>query len=58
MDWKVILTILCLFGALKEFRPSEPFLYKQLTGPPTNFTADEVRHKTNFVVIQNEKFFN
>lgn len=28
MRWSVILGILCTYGFLKEFRPSEPFLYQ------------------------------
>lgn len=45
MKWKLILMILCLFGFLKEFRPTDPFLYKQLTGHWKNLTDIQVRNK-------------
>ncbi|KAK0163219.1 hypothetical protein PV327_006924 [Microctonus hyperodae] len=31
-----------MFGALKEFRPNEPFIYDYLTSDAKNFTNDEV----------------
>ena len=45
MNWKQISLILCMFGLLKEFRPSEPFVTDYLTGPWKNFTATEVSIK-------------
>ncbi|KAK0077691.1 hypothetical protein PV326_009878 [Microctonus aethiopoides] len=44
MNWIRISQILCMFGALKEFRPNEPFIYDYLTGDAKNFTNDEVIH--------------
>jgi thiamine transporter 2/3 len=42
MNWLMISLILCIFGFLKEFRPSEPFITNYLSGPWKNFTEDEV----------------
>ncbi|XP_015587819.1 thiamine transporter 1 [Cephus cinctus] len=42
MKWMKISLILCIFGFLKEFRPSEPFVTDYLTGPCKNFTAAQV----------------
>lgn len=41
--WVVTCILLCLFGLLKELRPSEPFLTEYLVGPWKNLTIDEVR---------------
>ncbi|XP_053681847.1 thiamine transporter 1-like [Sabethes cyaneus] len=40
--WKLISLILCIFGFLKEFRPSEPFVFQFLTGPWHNVTVEQV----------------
>ncbi|XP_046639183.1 thiamine transporter 1-like [Daphnia pulicaria] len=40
--WFKICLLLCLFGVLKELRPSEPFLTQYLVGPWKNLTTDEV----------------
>lgn len=40
--WVKICLLLCLFGLLKELRPSEFFVTEYLTGPWKNFTLDEV----------------
>ena len=40
--WFKICLLLCLFGVLKEFRPSEPFLTEYLVGPWKNLTSDQV----------------
>ena len=40
--WQKICFVLCLFGLLKELRPSEPFLTQYLTGPWKNLTTDQV----------------
>lgn len=42
MSWKKTLLILCMFGFLKEFRPSEPFVTNYLIGPWKNFTSVQV----------------
>ncbi|KAK9504422.1 hypothetical protein O3M35_010757 [Rhynocoris fuscipes] len=41
-DWQKISLILCAYGVLKEFRPSEPFVTKYLNSPPMNFTDDQI----------------
>ncbi|RZC37179.1 Folate carrier domain containing protein, partial [Asbolus verrucosus] len=41
-QWTKISLLLCIFGFLKEIRPSEPFVYDFLIGPWRNVTADEV----------------
>lgn len=43
--WKKISIIVCMFGFLKEFRPSEPFLFEFLKGPWRNVTAQEINEK-------------
>ncbi|XP_058811529.1 folate transporter 1-like [Topomyia yanbarensis] len=40
--WQQISLILCIFGFLKEFRPSEPFIFEFLTGPWHNATIEQV----------------
>ena len=41
-SWAWTCTILCLFGFLKDFKPSEPFLTQYLIQPQTvNITLDE-----------------
>ncbi len=43
MDWRAITGLLCLYGFLKELRPSEPFLTEYLINPEwTNITLEEV----------------
>ena len=40
--WPVTCAILCLFGFLKDFKPSEPFLTPYLTEPQwVNITLDQ-----------------
>jgi thiamine transporter 2/3 len=41
-QWMKISLLLCIFGFLKEVRPSEPFVYDYLIGPWRNVTEDEV----------------
>ncbi|KAF2896485.1 hypothetical protein ILUMI_09688 [Ignelater luminosus] len=41
-EWLRISILLCIFGFLKEIRPSEPFIYEYLTGPWWNISAEEV----------------
>ncbi|XP_063223776.1 thiamine transporter 2-like [Bacillus rossius redtenbacheri] len=43
--WIKTSMLLCLFGFLKEFRPSEPYLVSYLTGPELNFTDDQVNQQ-------------
>ncbi|KAK9504491.1 hypothetical protein O3M35_010813 [Rhynocoris fuscipes] len=40
--WQKISLILCAYGVLKEFRPSEPFVTKYLNHPPMNFTREQI----------------
>ncbi|VDI71565.1 Hypothetical predicted protein [Mytilus galloprovincialis] len=42
MDWKVLTFLVCLYGFLKEYRPSEAYLSDYLTGPWKNLTIKEV----------------
>ncbi|XP_058446120.1 folate transporter 1-like [Malaya genurostris] len=41
-QWQRVSLILCIFGFLKEFRPSEPFVFQFLTGPWHNVTVEQV----------------
>lgn len=44
MSWKTISLSLCIYGILKEFRPSESYVIPYLLGPRMNFTEEEVRY--------------
>ncbi|KAJ3652561.1 hypothetical protein Zmor_018515 [Zophobas morio] len=41
-QWMKISLLLCLFGFLKEMRPSEPFYYEFLIGPTKDLTEDQI----------------
>jgi thiamine transporter 2/3 len=42
MEWRVITSLLCLYGFLKELRPSEPFLTEYLINPEwANITLEQ-----------------
>lgn len=41
-EWLRISILLCVFGFLKEIRPSEPFIYEYLIGPWWNNTENEI----------------
>ncbi|XP_065088130.1 folate transporter 1-like [Ochlerotatus camptorhynchus] len=41
-QWQRVSFILCIFGFLKDFRPSEPFVFEFLTGPRHNLTVEQV----------------
>ena len=43
-SWRSITSVLCLYGFLKELRPSEPFLTEYLVGW-TNVTLEEAYGK-------------
>lgn len=45
MHWIKISLILCMFGCLKDFRPSESFVTDYLTGPWKNFTNQQVNQE-------------
>ncbi|XP_051174614.1 thiamine transporter 2-like [Leptopilina boulardi] len=45
MNWKKTSIILCLFGFVKEFRPSEPFVTSYFTGSWKNFTSEQVNQE-------------
>ena len=43
-EWLFITLLLCLYGFLKELRPSEPFITEYLIEPKwVNITLEEVR---------------
>ncbi|XP_073972041.1 folate transporter 1-like isoform X2 [Rhodnius prolixus] len=50
-QWQKISLLLCVYGILKEFRPSEPFVTKYLNNPPMNFTRDEISNEIYPVAI-------
>lgn len=41
-EWLKVSLFLCIFGFLKELRPSEPFIYEFLIGEWRNITEEEV----------------
>lgn len=43
--WLRISLLLCIFGFLKELRPSEPFVYEFLIGPWRNITDEQVNQE-------------
>ncbi|XP_011497226.1 PREDICTED: thiamine transporter 1-like [Ceratosolen solmsi marchali] len=45
MKWSMISLILCIFGFLKEFRPSESFITNYLCGSWKNFTQDQINQE-------------
>ncbi|XP_052067232.1 thiamine transporter 1-like [Mytilus californianus] len=45
MHWKVLTFLVCLFGFLKEFRPSEAYMSAYLTGPWKNLTVEEINNE-------------
>ncbi|XP_076752468.1 thiamine transporter 2 [Xylocopa sonorina] len=45
MKWLFISCILCVFGCLKEFRPSESFVTDYLSGPWKNFTDTQINQE-------------
>ena len=40
--WIKMSLLLCLFGFMHEFRPSEPYNFEFYSGPWRNITADQV----------------
>ncbi|CAI2355072.1 unnamed protein product [Caenorhabditis sp. 36 PRJEB53466] len=42
MEWRTTTAVLCLYGAVKEFRPATPFLTPFLASPEKNLTLDEL----------------
>ena len=50
--WISTTGLLCLYGFLKELRPSEPFLTEYLIGPQwVNITLEEVRNAECLKII-------
>ncbi|XP_039295512.1 thiamine transporter 2 [Nilaparvata lugens] len=43
--WLRVSLLLSIFGVLKEFRPTEPFITEFLTNPPLNFTKETVTYE-------------
>lgn len=44
-DWIKITLVLCLFGTLREIRPSEPFVTEFLLGEWRNITEDQLNRE-------------
>lgn len=44
-DWIKVTLILCLFGTLREIRPSEPFVSEFLLGEWRNITNDQLNRE-------------
>ncbi|XP_050305717.1 thiamine transporter 1-like [Anthonomus grandis grandis] len=44
-NWLIVSLLLCIFGFLKELRPSEPFIYEFLIGEWRNITDEEVNQQ-------------
>ena len=49
--WLKISLLLCVFGAVKEFRPSEPFVTHYLLGEWKNFTQEQVGVSVRKILI-------
>ncbi|CAI6344649.1 unnamed protein product [Macrosiphum euphorbiae] len=45
MNWKTISLCLCIYGVLKEFRPSESYFIPYLLSPRMNFTEEQVNNE-------------
>ncbi|XP_016660496.1 folate transporter 1 isoform X2 [Acyrthosiphon pisum] len=45
MTWKTISLCLCIYGVLKEFRPSESYFIPYLLSPRMNFTEEQVNNE-------------
>ncbi|XP_050432344.1 folate transporter 1-like isoform X2 [Adelges cooleyi] len=45
MYWKRISFCLCIYGILKEFRPSESYVIPFLQGPRMNFTEEQINNE-------------
>lgn len=41
-EWVKLSSLLCIFGFLKEVRPSDPFIFEFLSGNWRNVTTDQV----------------
>lgn len=41
-EWLKVSFVLCSFGFLREFRPSEPFVTEFLQGEWRNITSDQI----------------
>lgn len=57
MSWILISFCLCIYGILKEFRPSESYVIPYLKGPRMNFTEEQVRIII-FDYLQIQRIFN
>lgn len=51
-QWLKISLLLCIFGFLKELKPSEPFIVDYLSGHWRNVTADEVLY--SFIILSHK----
>lgn len=52
MSWKTISLYLCIYGVLKEFRPSESYVISYFQSVRMNFTETQVRHGFKLIYIQ------
>ena len=53
MEWRIVTGLLCLYGFLKELRPSEPFLTEYLINPgwSPNITLEQGGYSTKILQI-------
>ena len=42
MNWKLLTFVVCVYGFIKEYRPSEAYLSAYLAGPWKNLTVQEI----------------
>lgn len=56
-EWLKISCLLCVFGFVREIRPSEPYVTEYLLGPWRNITEDQVRDNTIIFSIHNWSLF-
>jgi len=46
-EWLKISCLLCIFGFVREIRPSEPYVTEYLLGPWRNITEEQVGFEYN-----------
>lgn len=52
-QWLRISCLLCVFGFVREIRPSEPYIVEFLSGPWRNVTEDQVSSKNIKIGLTN-----
>jgi len=50
-EWLKISCLLCVFGCIREIRPSEPYVTEYLLGPWRNITEQQVSGISHHVSI-------